>query len=114
MTILLVQAVMPLSTIVAARIHSIDRELHRRTRIPRQRRNDRTAPPPVPAHPLLWPCLSRTCVTVAAVVLNVTVAVPVVVLELRVTSELPEEHVGRFVAPEGAIVSEQVSVTVPT
>jgi hypothetical protein len=47
------------------------------------------------------------------VVDTVTVAVPLVVLELSVTVELPPEQEGKSVAPVGDVVSEQVSVTVP-
>jgi hypothetical protein len=114
MILLPVQAVMLLSTIIAVRMLSIDRQLRRETGIPRHRRNARAAQPPVPAHPPPWLWLSRVCATVAAVVLNVIVVVPVVVSEFKATAELPVEQVGRFVVPEGAMVSEQVRVTVPT
>jgi hypothetical protein len=49
----------------------------------------------------------------AEVEVTVTVAVPLVVVPLRVTVELPAEQVGRSVAPLGEEVSAQARVTVP-
>jgi hypothetical protein len=50
---------------------------------------------------------------VAEVEVTVTVAVPIIVVPLRVTVELPAEQVGRSVAPFGDEVSAQARVTVP-
>jgi len=52
---------------------------------------------------------------VAAVVVTVTVAAPVVVVELSVTVAFPNlaAQPGRFDAPVGEFVNAQVTVTVP-
>jgi hypothetical protein len=100
---------------MSATAPSIDRQMRRRAGIPSRIRSARTAPPPAPPHPLPLPGLGvvNALLLLGAVVDTVTVAVPLVVVVLSVTVELPPEQVGGSVAPEGDWVSAQVSVTVP-
>lgn len=102
------------SAAMSTKTPSIDRQLRRRAGVTRSTRNARTAPP-APAQPLPFPpALGHTSIALLAEVeLTVMVAVPVVAPPLRATVELPPEQVGRFVAPEGDVVSAQASVTVP-
>ena len=99
---------MPPITASTASMPSMARQARRRAGIPRKATSASTVPPPIPSQPKPW----RSRLAVALVVLNVTVAVPLVLEELNVTVE-PTEHVGEFVAPVGELVREQASVTVP-
>lgn len=84
------------STAIITKTPSIERQLRRRAGIPRKRRRARTALPPAPVHPLPLPgSLGMSSDAVAAVVYTVMVDVPLVVLELSVTVELPLEQEGR-------------------
>jgi len=101
-------------TTISTNIPSIDRQLRRRAGIPKNSNSASTAPPPAPIQPLPGPSFGRTSsLLLAAVVSTVTVAVPVVVVELSVTVWLPFVQLGRSVAPDGDEVSAQVSVTLP-
>jgi hypothetical protein len=102
------------STTIATRTPSIDRQLRRRAGMPMNTRNASSAPAPPPVQPRPLPNLGQAnALLEAAVVFTVTVAVPLVVPELRFTAELAPEQVGRSVAPVGDEVSAQVSVTAP-
>jgi hypothetical protein len=106
------QAVRLPSAVINTRMPSMERQLRRRAGIPRKTRKASIAPPPAPAQPLPG-SFGTASDAVAAVVLTVTVAVPLVVVELSVTVLLPLEQLGRYVAPEGYDVNAHVSVTVP-
>ncbi len=90
-----------------------DRQLRRFVGIQRNMRKAKMAPLSAPAKPLPSPTPGRDIAVVGAVVLTVTVAVPVEVLPPRVTVELPLEQVGRCAAPAGLDVRAQVMVTAP-
>lgn len=98
---------------------NIVRQLRRRAGIPKNSSNASTAPPPAPSQPLpgqplSGPILGRTSsLLVAAVVLTVTVPVPLVVVSLSAIPEPDTAQVGRSVAPLGDEVSAQLKVTVP-
>ena len=92
-------------------MHSMDLQLRRRAGIPRKTRNAKTAPPPAPSRPLP-PAGLRSSETVAAVVVTESVPLPDVLEALSEMVPLGEQ-LGRFEAPLGELVSEQLSETVP-
>src|SRR6266568_4308857 len=90
---------------------SIDCHLRRRAGIPKSAKRARIAPPPGPLSSL--PRFGQTMAAlVGAVVVKVTVAVPLETPEFRVTVCVLRQ-MGGFVEPTGDEVNAQPSVTVP-
>ena len=87
------------------------RHARRRAGMPRKTRKARSVAAPAFFHPPESAMCPLTAL--AAVVAKLTVAVPLVVEELRVIGEPETEQVGTFAAPLGELVSAHVTATVP-
>jgi hypothetical protein len=87
------------------------RHTRRRAGIPKKTSSATIAVPPVLAQPLT--CGLANEAEVAAVVLTVAVAVPLLADVVRVTGEPVIVQLGAFVAPAGELVSAQLNVTEP-
>jgi hypothetical protein len=92
---------------------SIDRQLRRRAGTPKKASKASTAPPPSHFLPLPRGLGRSSWAVVAAVVATVAVTVPLVEVELKATVVGDSEQVGASTAPEGELVSAQVSEAVP-
>lgn len=101
---------------MAMAMPSMERQVRRRAGIPKKRTKARTAPEPAPSQPLPLPNLGTIRSAVAATLVMVAVAVPLVVPELSATGEpLVTEQVGA--SPDWLVgppeLSAQVRVTEP-